>query len=77
MVSNPHVKTPGQTLRLPHRRFTRSEFKAADQVQGRGVPPIENGAYTSVREYINSRGNAVPPQAGASDGVLKPLLNSF
>jgi hypothetical protein len=41
---------------LPH--LTRSGFKASDQVQGQGVPRIENGAYTLVREYFNLRDNA-------------------
>mgnify|MGYP001825230921 CR=1 FL=1 len=35
----------------------RSVFKVLDQVQGQGVPRIENGAYTLVREYFNSRDN--------------------
>jgi hypothetical protein len=35
----------------------RSGFKASDQVQGQGVPRIENGAYTSVREYFDPRDN--------------------
>jgi hypothetical protein len=43
----------------------RSGFKASDQVQGQGVPRIENGAYTLVREYFNPRGNAaIGPQMG-------------
>ena len=36
----------------------RSGFKTADQFQGQGVPRIENGAYTLVREYFNLWGNA-------------------
>jgi hypothetical protein len=39
-----------------------------------GVPRIESGAYTLVREHFNWRDNAVPPQAGALDGVFKLLL---
>jgi hypothetical protein len=38
--------------------FTRSGFKTSDHVREQGVPRIENGAYTSVREYFNSRDNA-------------------
>ena len=34
-----------------------SGFKTSDQVQGQGVLRIENGAYTLVREYFNSRDN--------------------
>jgi len=46
-------------------KFIRSGFKTSDQVQGQGVPWIENGAYTSVREYFNPRGNAaIGPQMG-------------
>jgi hypothetical protein len=40
------------------RPLLRSGFKAPDQVQGQGVPRIENGAYTLVREYFNLRDNA-------------------
>jgi hypothetical protein len=40
-------------------------------------PAVENGAYTQVREYFNPRDNTVPPKAGASDGVLRPLLISL
>jgi hypothetical protein len=36
----------------------RSCFKASDHVREQGVPRIENGAYTSVREYFNLRDNA-------------------
>jgi len=43
----------------------RSGFKTSDQVQGQGDPRIENGAYTSVREYFNPRDNAaIGPQMG-------------
>jgi hypothetical protein len=43
----------------------RSGFKISNQVQGQGVPRIENGAYTSVREYFNLRDNAaIGPQMG-------------
>jgi len=43
----------------------RSGFKTSDQVQGQGVPRIENGAYTSVREYFNPWDNAaIEPQMG-------------
>ena len=38
----------------------RSGFKTADQFQGQGVPRIENGAYTLVREYFNSVGTTQP-----------------
>jgi len=45
--------------------ISRSGFKISDQVQGQGVPRIENGAYTSVREYFNPRDNtAIGPQMG-------------
>jgi hypothetical protein len=37
----------------------RSCFKIVDYVQGQGVPRIESGAYTLVREHFNSRDNAV------------------
>jgi hypothetical protein len=40
------------------RNLLGSGFKTSDQVQGQGVPRIENGAYTLVREYFNSRDNA-------------------
>ena len=53
----------------------KSGFKISYQVQGQGVPRIENGAYTSVGEYFNSGDNAVPPKAGALDEVLKPSFN--
>ena len=47
------------------RMETRSGFKSSDQVQRQGVPRIENGAYTSVREYFNSWDNtAIEPQMG-------------
>jgi hypothetical protein len=36
----------------------RSGFKTSDQVQGQGVPRIESGAYTLVREHFDSRDNA-------------------
>jgi len=39
-------------------QLLRSGFKTSDQVQWQGVPRIENGAYTLVREYFNSRDNA-------------------
>jgi hypothetical protein len=49
----------------PARFSLRSVFKTSNQVQGQGVPRIENGAYTSVREYFNSRDNAaIGPQMG-------------
>ena len=32
-------------------------FKAPDHVQGQGVPRIESGAYTPVREHFNLRDN--------------------
>jgi hypothetical protein len=38
----------------------RSGFKISDQFQGQGVPRIENGAYTLVREYFNSGGTTQP-----------------
>jgi hypothetical protein len=38
----------------------RSGFKTANQFQGQGVPRIENGAYTLVREYFNSIGTTQP-----------------
>jgi hypothetical protein len=37
---------------------SRSCFKTSDQVQGQGVPLIERGAYTRVREHFNSRDKA-------------------
>ena len=36
----------------------RSGFKTSDRVREQGLPRIENGAYTQVREYFNSRDNA-------------------
>jgi hypothetical protein len=33
-------------------------LKASDRVREKGVLRIENGAYTQVREYFNSRDNA-------------------
>jgi hypothetical protein len=45
--------------------FTRSGFKTSDQVQGQGVPRIESGAYTLVREHFNLRDNAaIGPEMG-------------
>jgi len=42
-----------------------SSFKTSDQVQGQGVPQIENGTYTLVREYFNLRHNAaIEPEMG-------------
>jgi predicted nuclease with RNAse H fold len=47
------------------KNLSRSGFKISDQVQRQGVPRIENGAYTSVREYFNPRDNtAIGPQMG-------------
>ena len=49
------------SLEIPYR----SGFKTSDQVQEQGVPRIENGAYTSVREYYNPRNNAaIGPKIG-------------
>jgi len=46
-------------------RKLRSGFKTSDQVQGQGVPQIEKGAYTLVREYFHPRDNtAIEPQMG-------------
>ena len=39
--------------------------KAQIRFKGQGVPQIENGAYTSVREYFNLRDNAaIGPEMG-------------
>jgi hypothetical protein len=54
-----------QKYRFLHPVLIGSAFKTSDQVQGQGVPRIENGAYTSVREYFNPRDNAaIGPQMG-------------
>ena len=56
---------PGRRLFRPARycklllgHDTRSGFKTSDHVREQGVLRIENGAYTSVREYFNLRDNA-------------------
>lgn len=36
----------------------RSGFKTPDHAEYQGVPCIDNGAYTLVREYFNTRDNA-------------------
>jgi hypothetical protein len=41
------------------------------QVQGQGVPRIENGAYTSVREYFNS-GLQSATNIGGPSGLSPP-----
>ena len=59
LVNEGYMRTDG------FETFIRSGFKTSDQVQGQGVPRIESGAYTRVREHFNSRDNAaIGPQMG-------------
>jgi hypothetical protein len=52
-------------LFISYRTLIRSGFKTSDQVQRQGVPRIESGAYTVVREHFNVLDNtAIGPQMG-------------
>jgi hypothetical protein len=46
------------TLRESKINIIETVSKCVDHVQGQGVPRIESGAYTPVREHFNLRENA-------------------
>ena len=53
-----HLFSSAQYWKVFLKQHTRSGFKTSDQVQGQGVPRIESGVCTLVREHFDARNNA-------------------
>jgi hypothetical protein len=53
-----HQKSRLEYFLKKHTELPISGFKTSDCVRGQGIPRIESGAYTLVREHFNSRDNA-------------------
>ncbi len=56
MPKVPKIKTSDKTIFFIPK--LKAVSKIVDYVQGQGIPRIESGAYTLVREHFNSRVNA-------------------